>query len=389
MKIAIYSLLSHTDIWLKTHIKYLRQNLPETNRIVIVQGPYGSFNPTSSGNIKLTQLSADKLGVELLEVPPDIAAGYMVAEKEKHIIKLIMEKIANQPEELALIIHGDCFPVSVMTSEQLLKDKLIAGRDWYGLVASTWLLFYKELANSKTLKKLNRLVYKWDVERPLSAERQQSLSIKLPTDMIVEWCEPGWLHLNGMSAGENPDILEKQKIFKDYLSLDNEKICEVLTNLPFHTPHVYTPEETKQAQLEDEEYKRPNSFPPITTRISNYLESRKIWAAAGKPLRSQEKVNELFQICKNCIHYQTTTYACDICGCYINEKMDWNKLAWSITKCPDNPPQWLEEKDYQPNVSITDTLPADAIPEGAIPLDPEPIIPPPPPTNPQKGGCGC
>ena len=132
------------------------------------------------------------------------------------------------------------------------------------------------------------------------------------------------------------------------------------------------------------------SFPSLPERIVNYVTSRKIWAAAGKPIRPIEAIKYIFQThCKECEHYKSTGYACDICGCYINENNDWNKIAWSTTHCPMEPPKWTEEEPYQ-NQSKSIPISAEElrdVPPEAIPQEPSNL----PPTPPEKkpGGCGC
>jgi hypothetical protein len=72
------------------------------------------------------------------------------------------------------------------------------------------------------------------------------------------------------------------------------------------------------------------------------------WTKAGKPVRSQQRVNELLAICKVCPYMSTAkggaTY-CGKCGCPINDGMDAmkNKLAMATEACPLNPPLWIAE----------------------------------------------
>jgi hypothetical protein len=129
------------------------------------------------------------------------------------------------------------------------------------------------------------------------------------------------------------------------------------------------------------------NFPSFPQRVLNYLSARKVWVAAGKPMRSPEAIRYLYQTyCKDCEHYKSTGYACDLCGCYINENSDWNKLAWFTTKCPLEPPKWTEGA-YLPEVKVAiaeEELTEENVPPEAIPPDP-PVPAPPPPA----GGCGC
>lgn len=88
------------------------------------------------------------------------------------------------------------------------------------------------------------------------------------------------------------------------------------------------------------------TFPNILQRATSYLESRAIWTAAGKPMRSNERILEIYNnFCKPCEHYKSTGYACDICGCLINTGTLANKICWATTRCPDVEPKWIEEID--------------------------------------------
>lgn len=125
-------------------------------------------------------------------------------------------------------------------------------------------------------------------------------------------------------------------------------------------------------------------FPNLYTMMKNYLDARKEWVSKGEPMRSPEKIHELHEICKTCPHYQPSPLddyfikqfiikndgmGCEICGCFVNENQEYNKLAWATTKCPLEPPRWIEEPEFQP--------PKETPPVGQ------------PFTSPPVGGCGC
>ena len=79
--------------------------------------------------------------------------------------------------------------------------------------------------------------------------------------------------------------------------------------------------------------------------IVRYVKERIKWELAGKPMRSEERIREIFhQICKPCPHFGGDH--CKVCGCYLREdltKPKFNKIAWATTHCPDDPPKWIEE----------------------------------------------
>lgn len=73
------------------------------------------------------------------------------------------------------------------------------------------------------------------------------------------------------------------------------------------------------------------------------------WLMMGKPLRSPERITELFAICEPCNEYNPklwTPYGrggCHQCKCHISgdTEKDINKLAWPHESCPLK--KWLAE----------------------------------------------
>jgi hypothetical protein len=73
------------------------------------------------------------------------------------------------------------------------------------------------------------------------------------------------------------------------------------------------------------------------------------WTKAGYPVRSLECVEELFDtVCSPCKYFipiAADRGKCGLCGCglkrYTGSK--FNKLEWGTTRCPANPPKFIEE----------------------------------------------
>jgi len=94
---------------------------------------------------------------------------------------------------------------------------------------------------------------------------------------------------------------------------------------------------------------KQTQMPSSWTRMKSYADAYIHWNLAGRPLRIQEKIDLIFnEYCKKCNMYNG--YACKICGCYINQRKYLNKIAWATTRCPANPPQWVEEDGFTPAV---------------------------------------
>lgn len=82
-------------------------------------------------------------------------------------------------------------------------------------------------------------------------------------------------------------------------------------------------------------------------KITQFTQEFLKWQKAGRPVRTQEKIVELFQICKSCENFNKDTEdkgSCNICGCTLRSGgTQLNKLRWATTKCPLEEPKWVEE----------------------------------------------
>lgn len=86
--------------------------------------------------------------------------------------------------------------------------------------------------------------------------------------------------------------------------------------------------------------------------IKRYLEEKKKWEDAGKPVRPKGRMLEIYNICKQCPKFGEGNGwipgydICNICKCNIHPTSEtMNKIAWSTTHCPDDNPLW--EADVQ------------------------------------------
>lgn len=90
----------------------------------------------------------------------------------------------------------------------------------------------------------------------------------------------------------------------------------------------------------------------LTELAGQYLDERRKWVKAGKPMRPLPLINDIFKNqCSQCPHFKKKTPqagSCSICGCRLHESSQtMNKIAWATTNCPDNPPRWTEETEPQ------------------------------------------
>lgn len=116
-----------------------------------------------------------------------------------------------------------------------------------------------------------------------------------------------------------------------------------------------------------------------------FLKENKKWRDAGSPERSQERIEEIFNICSSdeCQKYLSISEnvgQCKVCSCYLRKDgHKINKIRYATTRCPLENPKWIEE---------------DGIEKVETKKEEEPIQEPPPETQqfikrPPKSGCGC
>jgi hypothetical protein len=84
-------------------------------------------------------------------------------------------------------------------------------------------------------------------------------------------------------------------------------------------------------------------LPSLIRQAGNFRVAYARWRAAGRPLRSPERVDELFtDVCTKCpsesfIPTGVDTGRCVECGCWLKRStMFLNKLAWPTEACPND-----------------------------------------------------
>lgn len=92
----------------------------------------------------------------------------------------------------------------------------------------------------------------------------------------------------------------------------------------------------------------------LITKTKNFIKEFWKWKREGGEYRSDKKIDELFKICSSnkCgkfISKRTDLGQCEICGCYLRDSKNkqLNKLAMSSTRCPHDPPYWVEEEQIK------------------------------------------
>lgn len=120
----------------------------------------------------------------------------------------------------------------------------------------------------------------------------------------------------------------------------------------------------------------------MMNKIKKFLLEQAKWIKSGQPYRTEEKIQEIFNLCKTCEHFlknkKENEGNCGICGCRLTESKQYmSKNSWATTRCPLEEPKWVEEPEYQ-NIEVSEKE------IKVVEQQPEKI------TAPKKhGGCGC
>ena len=72
-------------------------------------------------------------------------------------------------------------------------------------------------------------------------------------------------------------------------------------------------------------------------KVTNYFGAIRRWVASGRPTRSQEEIERLYNDhCKGCERYDKEKHACKNCGCAVSTDSSplGNKLAMATESCP-------------------------------------------------------
>jgi len=72
-------------------------------------------------------------------------------------------------------------------------------------------------------------------------------------------------------------------------------------------------------------------------KVTNYFGAIRRWAANGRPTRTKEEIERLFnEHCKGCERYDAKKHACKSCGCAVSTDSSplGNKLAMATESCP-------------------------------------------------------
>lgn len=77
--------------------------------------------------------------------------------------------------------------------------------------------------------------------------------------------------------------------------------------------------------------------PKLTNKVMNYFAAVRKWVAAGKPVRTEQEIQEIYEKhCSKCSMFDKERQVCNSCGCpaSTNQPPLRNKLAMATEECP-------------------------------------------------------
>jgi hypothetical protein len=90
------------------------------------------------------------------------------------------------------------------------------------------------------------------------------------------------------------------------------------------------------------------AMPSWMTRAKTFVSAEARWIAAGRPMRSDDQMAEIFAICESCEFFVGRVNGgegvCRLCGCNLKRIGGiLNKIRMATETCPANPPRWKAE----------------------------------------------
>lgn len=307
--IDVYILLTNEFRFLDIQVQLIRHYVKDINNIYGVMGPVGTVGPFKNNQVKT-------LSIDSIIIPPDKKFLPPKQIRVSRIINYLMENYVDKRDIPALFLHADVFPISDFIIPE--QENIVArGAKNQSNFAVTWAF----------IKPTHRLI-KYYIDKGYPGFFPQGDRFKkifgIDQDGLnIEWCAPSFIHTDDSSRNElnNPELSEKKLEFlKKYIAKKNMSF--------------------------DESVILPQDLISLTKR---YVNERKKWIDAGKPLRSPEEIDRIFQVCQACPFFLADSSAagsCTICGCGLKKRgKTMNKIAWATTECPKTPSEWLQDKE--------------------------------------------
>lgn len=211
--IVVYTLVATTHVLLVAQIAAIRRHVANLARVVIVQGLYGDRCRKAS----LAEL-AKREAAELLIVPREVDNSHWPYAPANVIDWLLQTVVVSQPEQHALILHADTFPVARFRADETIGDGKAAGaynadKATHYEMNSNWLAIDVRKMNGREsiLSVLSLAPVRKFPRLPATC----LMLDPLPPDLrpIYPAYGPAFIHLNGSSVLRDDQILANYEPF--------------------------------------------------------------------------------------------------------------------------------------------------------------------------------
>lgn len=309
--IDVYILLSNEFRFLDIQVELIKKYVKDLGNIYGVMGPVAGLRIFEQNKVK-------DIKIEQIVLPP-IKPFFSPKQKRiAAIVNYLTDKYINVRDVPGLILHADVFPISPF--EILPKYDIIGrGSGEKSNFSVTWIA-----CKPNSIFQHYKLDKAFPTMFPQGDWFKKVFGVDKDPELNIEWCNPCFIHTDDSSRDcetNNGRAEKKLEFLKKYLELKE--------NIVF-----------------DENAVMPQDLISLTKR---YAKEREVWVNAGKPLRSPEEIEMIFNICSACPFFfanSSVAGSCSICGCQIKKRGKlMNKAAWATTECPKTPSEWLPNKN--------------------------------------------
>lgn len=357
----VFITVSHTTKFIKTQLKMIRKNLTEVDQIILIAGPFGDNWMTSAGRRVWTEEHAKELDVDIM-FAPDNLAGIMGGSRYKALMSWLMEEVLAGETETCLYLQSDCIPMHPLSAEILMGGCGMAARTVLNkgevYAYPTWFIIDGEANPDFVDFDANRIAdlhVEQDHWCGVSFNGHESITITKDNAhtylgelvgsqyedlMHLEWCEPGFLHLDKVSFDNDKLWEPKMEILREIFHTEFEEIIPEIEGLIHHNPKLITTGEPKKGMKRPKRLGVPHRGPSLFKMAQNLGKAVVRHVKDGNREVTQEEYGARLSVCIGCEFHKNGRCLHANCGCFLTKKA-W----WASEDCPEQKWPQLGEKD--------------------------------------------
>ena len=328
--LVVYTTAYRACKLLRMQVATLRKYAQGLSRIVVVTGPLLPTNP-----IALLEEQCQTLGVETYELPRQFG-HYANTQRVMAMYEHIWSLPRSPAERYVVAMHGDLFPYKPFSGAELMRNAVTAGRGddhvGGGRLLWTWVGHDFKDKLPPRLTQTRQVVPGSFIWPAYAATREQLSNVfgdRCPPNYSAqdhfEICEPCFLHSDKITKPDPPLMEKKLGMLEHIFQLERgDDPCVAIAGVaPAPKPKAFGPADGKfRSKRRGKKRKQKNSDAGCCgdgkKAIFNYVEALNRWIKAGRPIRTDEEVQEIYsKFCGVCAQRDPTTQKCKLCGCYV------------------------------------------------------------------------